>query len=139
MSAASETTRCGVEGRQRQGLGQAPRGWKMALQISESIAKHLPPIARNAVGRMDAEQQSVFEETYKRRKRSPVLLLILAIIFPIQHFLEGKVVSGLIFWLTIGGFGVWWLLDIFMVYGRTRRYNEDLATTTVRDMKIMER
>ncbi len=111
----------------------------MALQISESIAKHLPPIARNAVGRMDAEQQSVFEETYKRRKRSPVLLLILAIIFPIQHFLEGKVVSGLIFWLTIGGFGVWWLLDIFMVYGRTRRYNEDLATTTVRDMKIMER
>ena len=71
----------------------------MPLEIAESIAKHLPATVRNAVGKMDAEQQSVFEETYKRRARSAVLLLILAIIFPIQHFLEGKVATGLIFLL----------------------------------------
>lgn len=31
------------------------------------------------------------------------------------------------FWLTLGGFGVWWFIDVFRVAGIVRRMNEDLA------------
>lgn len=86
---------------------------------------------------MPSEQQAVFEEEYDRKRRNVVLLGILAIFFPIHFFLEGRIVPGILYWITLGGFGIWWLIEIFTVWGRTSRYNEDAAKTILRDMKIM--
>ena len=32
----------------------------------------------------------------------------------------------LIFWLTLGGLGVWWLIELFLISGRVEKYNEDI-------------
>lgn len=109
----------------------------MALEIIPSTAKKLPSSVKNALGRMPGEQQAVFEEEYDRKKRNGVLLGLLAIFFPIHFFLEGRVGLGILYWITLGGIGVWWLVEIFTVWGRTAHYNEDAATALLRDMKIM--
>lgn len=44
---------------------------------------------------------------------------------------------GILYWLTWGGLGGWWLIEIFTVWGRTARFNEDAAVALVRDTKIM--
>jgi hypothetical protein len=33
----------------------------------------------------------------------------------------------LAFWVTLGGFGIWWLVDLFRVAGLVNRMNEDMA------------
>ena len=109
----------------------------MSLEISTELANKLPSSVKNSLGKMPSEQQAVFEEEYSRKKRNPVLLLILAILFPIHFFLEGRVGMGLLYWITIGGFGIWWIIEIFLVWGRTNRYNEDQSKALLRDMKIM--
>ena len=29
----------------------------------------------------------------------------------------------ILFWLTIGGLGIWWLIELFLIPGRVSRYN----------------
>jgi TM2 domain-containing membrane protein YozV len=86
---------------------------------------------------MTPEQQSIFIDEYKRKRKNAFLLFLLAIFFPIQHFLLGKAGIGVIFWLTCGGLGVWWIIEIFLAIPRTRAYNNDAAIAVMRDLKIM--
>lgn len=32
----------------------------------------------------------------------------------------------IIFWLTLGGLGVWFLIELFLISGRVAKYNEDI-------------
>ena len=47
--------------------------------------------------------------------------------FGVDRFLLGQVLLGIIKLLTVGGFLVWWLIDLFLVGGTTRQKNIELA------------
>jgi hypothetical protein len=42
-----------------------------------------------------------------------------------------------LFWFTLGGLLVWWLVDAFRIPGLVRQYNEDVAVSLMRDLAIM--
>jgi len=109
----------------------------MALEIENSVADHLPSVVKEALSKMPPEKQSQFVEDYKRKSKSFGLMLALAIFFPIQLFLLGKTGLGVAYLLTAGGCGIWWIVEIFLTKGRVNSFNEDLARTLLRDMKIM--
>lgn len=110
----------------------------MALEISTSITDNMPSTVKSALSKMSTEQQSQFVDEYQRKSKSQGLLMALAIIFPIQLFLLGKTGLGILFLATFGGLWVWWIIEIFMTPKRVREYNADVATTIIRDMKIMQ-
>lgn len=109
----------------------------MSLDIENSIADQLPSMVKEALSKMPAEKQAQFVEEYKRKEKNPVLMIILAVIFPIQLFLLGKVGLGIAYWLTGGGCGIWWIIEIILASKRTKEYNEDVAKSIMRDMKVM--
>ena len=109
----------------------------MALEIENSIADVLPSMVKESLSRLPPERQGMFVEEYRRKAKSPALMLVLAIFFPIQLFLLGKTGLGVAYWITFGGGGVWWLIEIFLAMKRTNDFNEDLAKIIVRDIKIM--
>ena len=47
--------------------------------------------------------------------RSWVVTLLLAIFLPFHRFYVGKVGTGILYWLTAGGFGIWYIIDIVMI------------------------
>ena len=58
--------------------------------------------------------------------KSPVLMLVLSILvgeLGVDRFLLGEVGLGVLKLITCGGCGVWWLVDLFLVMGRTRKAN----------------
>jgi len=79
----------------------------------------------------------MFVEEFSRKSKSPVLMLVLAIFFPIQLILLGKIGLQIAFWFTLGGFGIWWFIEVCLAMKRTREFNEDVAKGIIRDMKIM--
>lgn len=109
----------------------------MALEIEPSIANGLPPMVREALSKLPSERQSMFVEEYRRKSKSPALILLLAIFFPIQLFMLGKTGMAIAFWLTGGGLFFWYVVEIFMAIGRTRDFNRDVATAVVRDIKAL--
>lgn len=109
----------------------------MTLTLSSRVADSLPISVKQTLAQMPDVAQSAFELEYKQKMRNPVTMQLLAIFFPIHHFLLGKTGTGILFWLTIGGLWIWWIIDMFTVRGQTRTYNEDIARKLVLDMKVM--
>ena len=88
---------------------------------------HYSPIVQNALTKMTDEQRLAFESEYNRCKRSVGAMMALAILFPIQLFLLDKVALGVLLWVTLGGFGIWWIIEIFLTPKRVREYNDQIA------------
>ena len=47
--------------------------------------------------------------------RSWVVTLLLAIFLPVHRFYVGKIVTGILFIITAGGFGIWYVVNIIMI------------------------
>lgn len=88
----------------------------------------LPPEAFTGFQNLSEEQKTAFVSRYGTAKRSMALMMALAIIFPIQLLLLGKVLLGILFIVTAGGFGVWYLVEWFLTPGRVREYNRKVAS-----------
>ncbi len=109
----------------------------MSLEIESSVADKLPNMVKTSLAKLSTEHQSQFVEEYKRKSKNLGVMMVLAILFPIQLFLLGKTGLGVALWLTGGGLGIWWLIEIFLTPKRVKDYNENIATTIMRDLKIM--
>ncbi|MGH3651296.1 MAG: TM2 domain-containing protein [Acidimicrobiia bacterium] len=91
----------------------------------------LPPAAVVAFQNLSDDQQAAFAASYNSRKRSMALMVALAILFPIQLFFLGRVVLGILFLLTAGGAGIWYVIEWFLTPGRVREYNTRVASETL--------
>lgn len=80
-----------------------------------------------ALKRMPRGLRREFFVEYRRRRRGIIPNLILAVFFPVQLFLLGRWLLGAAFWATLGGLGVWWIIEIFLTPMRVRDYNMSLA------------
>ena len=57
---------------------------------------------------------------------SPVLVWVVSFFFGylgLDRFIIGSVGAGVAKLLTFGGFGLWWLIDLFIIGGKTKERN----------------
>ncbi|WP_432633221.1 TM2 domain-containing protein [Brachyspira sp.] len=47
--------------------------------------------------------------------RSWIVTLLLAIFLPVHRFYVGKIGTGILYWLTAWGFGIWYIVDIVLI------------------------
>jgi len=91
----------------------------------------LPPAVYPFYQSLPPEQKDAFTRHYDARKRSMALMVALSILFPIQLFFLDKILLGVIFLITGGGFGVWYVIEWFLTPGRVRDYNAKVAAETL--------
>lgn len=71
-----------------------------------------PPPAPPA-GYVDAAHASAADPTISPKQILPVVLFL--VLLPTVHRLYvGKIGTGILFLLTIGGLGLWWIYDVIM-------------------------
>lgn len=57
---------------------------------------------------------------------SPTLVWVVSFFFGylgLDRFIIGSVGAGIAKLLTFGGFGIWWLIDLFIIAGKTKERN----------------
>jgi len=91
----------------------------------------LPPVAAPAFLELTDEQKLAFAAEYGRRKRSLAVMMVLAFLFPIQLFFLGRIGLAVLFLLTGGGFGFWYVVEWFLTPGRVRDYNTGVANEII--------
>jgi len=108
------------------------------LYISASIADSLPSMVKNELTKLPAQKQEEFVEEYKRKAKSVgIAYLFLIVILAMHYGYLRKWGLQIVFWLTGGGFFIWWLIDLFRLAGLVKNYNKDVATDTMRNLKAM--
>ena len=58
--------------------------------------------------------------------KDPTVVLVVSILvgeLGIDRFMLGEIGLGIIKLLTLGAFGIWWLIDLFLVTNKTKEYN----------------
>ena len=58
--------------------------------------------------------------------KNPIVLLIVSLFFGflgIDRFLLGNILLGILKLITLGGFGIWTIIDWFLIMGATKKAN----------------
>ena len=76
---------------------------------------------------LPANTQSLVLRDYEVRKKSGFFAYFFWFFFGFHYLYLGRIGIQLIYWLTIGGFGFWMLIDLFRIPGMVERKNEDIA------------
>lgn len=111
------------------GIGGSVVSGKMTLPPND-----LPPEAFAGFEALSDSQRVAFVNRYHSARRSMALMMALAILFPIQLLLLGKILLGILFLITGGGFGVWYVVEWFLTPGRVREYNAEVANQILTTM-----
>lgn len=106
------------------------------LYISALVADSFPSMVKNELAKMPAQKQDEFVEEFNRKKKSlGIAYLFLLIVLAMHYGYLKKWGLQIVFWLTGGGFFIWWLIDIFRLPGLVKNYNKDVAMDTMRNLK----
>lgn len=97
----------------------------------------LPLFVIQRLGKMDDYQQETFLDEFKRRKKSVGAGVGLAFLNS-EYFYLGDIGMGLVKWTTLGGFWVWWVVNLFRVAGMVRKYNANLAVDILRMQTLVD-
>lgn len=111
---------------------------KSTLYISGSIINNLSPMIKYELAKWPVQKQDMFVEEYRKRTKSVgIAYLFLIIILSLHYGYLRKWGIQVLFWITGGGLGIWWLIDLFRLPGLVKNYNNDIAIDTIKDLKIM--
>lgn len=66
--------------------------------------------------------------------KNPTTILIVSIFLGelgIDRFMIGKTGTGILKLITLGGFGLWWLIDLFLISEKTKQWNFQKLSTVL--------
>lgn len=81
--------------------------------------------------------QSFVLRDYEVRKKSALFAHFFWFFFGFHYLYLGRIGMQLIYWLTIGGFGFWMLIDLFRIPGMVEHKNEDIARELMAQYQAM--
>ncbi len=88
---------------------------------------------------MTEQQKMIFQAQFGSVRRDRVILLVLSIFFGalgVDRFLVGDIGLGLLKLFTGGVCGIFWLVDLFLIMGRTDDYNRRKANEIAMAIKM---
>ena len=107
------------------------------IHLSDSLKKQIPDAVFQKLESMDETARHAFVEEFSRKKKSPALAFWLLLPFGMHYAYAGRVWLTLIFLITFGGFGIWWFIDLFRVWGMVRERNRSIAIQVLRDIQVL--
>jgi hypothetical protein len=114
----------------------------LAHRASQSESKEvrsihsLPPSVQHVVEQMDNASQAAFFNEYELKKKKLSIGYVLWLIFGFHYLYYGKGWLQLFYWVTLGGLGIWALIDLFRMPSIRDEANEQIARQTLQTLHI---
>ena len=105
--------------------------------IPDSVYDKLPSMVKAEIVKMSADKQGQFIDEFRRKSKSVGMAYLLWFIIGLHYIYLDKLGLQLFYWVTLGGFLIWMLIDLFRMPGMVRDYNRDVAMDVFRDLKII--
>jgi hypothetical protein len=107
------------------------------LSLPPNLVQQLPLSVGVQLSQMPQVAQEEFFHLYTSQARSTSVSYILHLLVMGTHYAYlNKWISQLFYWLTAGGFGLWWLIDLARIPSMVQKYNNQVAETIMKDLLI---
>lgn len=108
------------------------------IDIPNNIKNQLPEAVIRKLFTMDELTQEAFVSEFRKKRKSTFIASWLMLIIPCFHyFYLGKIWLNLLFLGTMGGLGIWWLVDVFRLGGVVREYNKTVAIGVLKEIQFL--
>lgn len=102
----------------------------------KTLSKQIPAAVLRKVAEMDEFNQEAFISEFKKKSKSPNVACIFFLL-GFHYAYMGKWLICILFWATMGGFAVWWFIDLFRLNAMVRDHNKTVAIEVLRDIQIL--
>jgi hypothetical protein len=110
------------------------------LILPPSLTRELPYAVTAQLSELPQEAQREFFEEYNRNARTTSIGYILhLLVFGTHYAYLNQWVLQFIYWLTAGGFGIWWFIDLFRIPSMIEAHNNKVADQTLRHVLVKYR
>lgn len=79
------------------------------------------------------EQQKMYVLTSQKGKKDIGLAYLCWLLFGVHYFYLNRPLTNIIYWLTLGGFGLWTLIDLFRIPSMVRKNNEEATQEAIHE------
>lgn len=110
---------------------------KAHLVIPKSVYETLPEQVNESLSELSDEQQKQFVEAFASASKSIAMAYGFYLILGSHYAYMGRWKLQAIWWLTLGGLGVWALIDLFRIPGLINQYNDEVAKMVTRKIKAL--
>lgn len=91
------------------------------------------------VSNLPEEKRIEFVSKYNNRAHNPLVLFGINVFYlgmlGVDRFVLGQTLLGILKLITLGGLGIWILIDCFLIGSATRRKNIEIATAVADSLK----
>lgn len=87
----------------------------------------LPADVVQSISKMDEEKRNFFLLEFERQKKQLSMTYLFYCLFGSHFGYLGKWGLQIFFWITLYGFGIWGVIELFNVKNRVTKVNGDLA------------
>lgn len=107
--------------------------------LPDRVISNLSYATQTAVSQLPEEaRQDFFDQYYKQRKDTLITYILQIFVYAPYGYLN-EWVKQLLYWITAGGFGLWWLINFFRIPKKVSRYNQRLADRILKDVSMRHR
>jgi len=94
----------------------------------------ISPVVYEEVEQLDERSAALFHAEMLRRGKSGFWAFVCAV-FGLHYAYLGRWGLLVVYWMTLGGMGIWWFVDLLRVGGLVRDRNTDEALAVLRDVR----
>ncbi len=110
------------------------RSHNIILDAEFTVKLH--PKTLYELGKICPENQLKFQDIYSKLNRSLFWAYVSLVFFPGTHYaFLGRWQLQFLFWLTLGGGFIWWLVDLYRLPKLVKQTNFFIEQNTLREIK----
>jgi TM2 domain-containing membrane protein YozV len=86
---------------------------------------------KNTRDSLPAERREAFDLQFGGREKNATVALVLSLfigVLGVDRFYIGNIALGVLKLITFGGFGIWGVIDWFLIMGAARKKNIEIAS-----------
>ena len=93
-------------------------------------------LVQKSLAKLSQEDRLIFQQAYGRKARSVGVTYALWFFLGWHYAYLGQWGMQFLYWISLGGVGIWALIDLFRIPGLVENMNRDLAIKTLHDLRL---
>jgi hypothetical protein len=106
--------------------------------LSQQYLRGLPRTVREELTTLPPDAQKRFLDTFEKRRKRVLVAYPLALLYGLHYVYLEDTSTGIWFWFTVGGFGIWWVIDLFRLPGMVKHRNSVEAIKVLGEIRPVQ-